>query len=331
MSYTQVKSLIEGANDIVIVQADNPDADSLGSALALEGIIQDINKRPYLYCGVDIPSYLHYLTGWSRVEKELPQKFDLVIIVDASTNTLLEKITSDPRYSKFQTTPKIILDHHVATTDEIEGTTINDPKLSSTGELVFNLCSEVGFKINPDIGESILAAILGDTQGLSNDLATARTFATVAKLIDLEVDRMGLEKRRREFNKFIPDIFKYKAALINKTVLTDTGIAYVEVPQSEINQYSAKYNPAALIHPEMLQVEGIRLGVVFKHYDDGKITAAIRANVDSPIAGELALAFGGGGHKYASGFKITDGRTLSDVKSECLRTAAEMLEKVDED
>ena len=56
----KIKTAIENANDILIIQADNPDGDSLGSALALEQIIGDMGKTPSLYCGVDIPYYLKF-------------------------------------------------------------------------------------------------------------------------------------------------------------------------------------------------------------------------------------------------------------------------------
>src|SRR5438045_3560710 len=50
----QIQGIINGAQRIVILQADNPDGDSLGSALALEQILHEMGKEPLLYCGVDI-------------------------------------------------------------------------------------------------------------------------------------------------------------------------------------------------------------------------------------------------------------------------------------
>src|ERR1039458_1052867 len=80
----QIQKIVTDANNIVIVQADNPDADSLGSALALEQILGDLGKEPYLYCAVDMPTYLRYMSGWDRLNKDLPKQFDASIIVDAS-------------------------------------------------------------------------------------------------------------------------------------------------------------------------------------------------------------------------------------------------------
>ncbi len=63
----KVRTLVDAARHIVVIQADNPDADSLGSSLALEHALGDQGKQVSLYCGVDIPGYLHYLDGWDRV------------------------------------------------------------------------------------------------------------------------------------------------------------------------------------------------------------------------------------------------------------------------
>ena len=69
MSYPEaekIQGILADAQRVVILQADNPDGDSLGSALALEQILGDMGKEPILYCGVDIPQYLRYLPGWDR-------------------------------------------------------------------------------------------------------------------------------------------------------------------------------------------------------------------------------------------------------------------------
>jgi nanoRNase/pAp phosphatase (c-di-AMP/oligoRNAs hydrolase) len=97
------------------------------------------------------------------------------------------------------------------------------------------------------------------------------------------------------------------------------------VPQEEINQYSPLYNPAPLIQADTLQTRGVEVAIVFKTYDSGKVTGAIRCNPSAPIAAGLAERFGGGGHKFASGFKVTDGRRPDDVKKECLELAGKLL------
>ena len=123
-----------------------------------------------------------------------------------------------------------------------------------------------------------MSSILGDTQGLSNELASPLTYRLMADMIEAGVDRPALEELRREFGKMPSEIFRYKAALINRTEFsTDGRLAHVTIPQEEINQYSPLYNPAPLIQGDLLQTTGVAVAIVFKTYSDGRVTGAIRA------------------------------------------------------
>lgn len=336
MSYTEaerVKGIIDAAQKIIVLQADNPDGDSLGSALALEHILGDLGKEVYLYCAVDMPAYLRYLSGWDRVRSEIPKQFDASIVVDASTMTLFERLAQSDQKNWLAAKPCVVLDHHEIVDNLIPfaTVTINDHQRSSTGELIYVLAKQLGWPVTPEAGEFIAASILGDTQGLTNQLARAQTYRVMAELIDSGVDRPGLEEKRREFSKMHPDIFRYKAELIKRTEhAADGRVAYVSVPQNEINQFSPLYNPAPLIQNDMLQTAGVQLAIVFKVYGDGRITAAIRSNPTAPVAARLAEHFGGGGHAFASGFKVTDGRTFDDLKADCVTLAESLLDQIKE-
>lgn len=330
----QVHKLVDAAQTILVIQADNPDADSLGSALALEAVLGDMQKIVQLYCSVDMPSYLRYMAGWDRVSKEFPRDFDLSIIVDASTMTLLDVFQNPQTKGVAASKPCIVLDHHEITDNPIPfaTVTINDGSRASTGELLYILSTELEWKLDTTACEYITSTILGDTQGLTNELATPETYRIMAELLDRGVSRPKLEEIRREFGKMPEAIFRYKARLIDRTELhADGRLAIAVIPQQEINEFSALYNPAPLIQTDMLQTAGVQVAIVLKIYDSGRITAAIRANYGYTIAGTLAEYFGGGGHHYASGFKITDGRTIDTIKSACIDYATTLLDNLQQE
>lgn len=329
----QIKTIVDNANTIVIIQADNPDADSLGSALALEHILGDMGKDPYLYCAVDMPTYLRYMSGWDRIQSELPSNFDASVIVDASTMTLFERLQKSGQQSQLATKPCIVLDHHQTVENQIPfaSVVINDHTRASAGELIYMLTKQLKWQASKEAQEFLMSSILGDTQGLSNQLASADTYRVMAEFIENGVDRPHLEEVRRQYSKMPQEIFSYKADLIKRTGFSHNGkLALVVIPQSEINRYSPLYNPAPLIQNDMLQTLDVQIAVVLKSYTDGRVTAAIRSNAIAPIAADLADHFGGGGHKHASGFKVTDGRAIDDIKTECIREAGKLLGALDE-
>ena len=326
----KITEIVNNAQHIVVVQADNPDGDSLGSALALENILGDMGKQVTLYCGVDVPGYLRYLSGWDRIVNELPNKFDASIIVDASTLSLLEKLEQSGQLNWLGIKPCIVLDHHEKVERVIPFATvmINEYTRSSTGELIFWLAGELSWPVSAAAGEGVMTAILGDTQGLSNQLAKADTYRTMADLTDIGVDRPKLEEQRRELSKMPSEILGYKGVLLQRTdLLFDGRIATITIPQSEINTFSPLYNPGPLVQGDMLQTIGVQVAIVFKQYADGKITGAIRCNPGYGVGAELAEHLGGGGHAFASGFK-TVGRAYTEVRSDCIGYCQDLLQKL---
>ena len=324
----QIQSIVSDNQNILVVQADNPDADSLGSALALEDLLHKLGKNHILYCGVDMPQYLHYMEGWDRVNSEFPKSFDASIIVDASTIVLLEKITSIGAKGWLAAKPCIVLDHHKEVDNAIDfaTATINIPEYSSTTELIYYLAKELEWPLNDENCLYLMAGIIGDTQNLTNDLAKSRTFKTVAEMIDIGVNRAVLEEKRRELSKMPEKIYRYKSELINRTQITDDGaIATVTIPQNEINDFSPLYNPVALIQGDMLQIDGVRAVIVFKDYSGSKITGAIRTISNFPYAGQIASRFGGGGHEHASGFKVLDGTPIDRLKTDVIAYTSALM------
>jgi phosphoesterase RecJ-like protein len=331
--FEKIKEIIDSAQRIVVLQADNPDGDSLGSALALEAILSAQGKDVALYCAVDIPGYLKYLPGWSRVLTELPKNFDASIIVDTSTKSLFEKSIESGQFQWLTTKPCIVLDHHGETANDIEFATVvyNPANTSSTAEVVYDFAKSAYGSIPKEAFDPLMMGILGDTQGLTNQLASAHTYQVMSELIEAGADRPALEELRRQASKMHESIYRYKGQLIERTEFAaDNKIALVSIPQAELNIYSPLYNPGPLIQTDMLQTESVLVGIVFKVYDDGKVTGMIRCNAGAEIANKIAVKFGGGGHGFAAGFKIMGGKPFSEIKSECIAYATELLNNIDQ-
>jgi phosphoesterase RecJ-like protein len=326
----QIKQILETSQKIVVLQADNPDGDSLASALALEQILGDMGKDVYLYCGMDMPAHLHYLTGWDRVNKDLPSQFDTSIIVDTSADSLFEILNNSGQKGWLASKPCIVIDHHMteATVNFAEVMCIK-PAVA-TGEVIYELAKQLEWPLNSEAKNMVAISILSDSLGLMSEGTSARSIHIIGELVEAGVQLAELENRRRELMRKTPDILQYKAKLIERIEYSPDGrVATVTIPWEEIEKYSHEYNPSILVLDEMRLVTGVDLGIAFKVYRDGKITAKIRCNYGKAIGRELAEHFGGGGHPYASGFKIQNGRPLNEVKSECIEFATQLLNNLD--
>ncbi len=328
----KIGELIDGAQRILIMQADNPDGDSLGSALALEQVLGDLGKDPFLYCGMDIPTYLRHLAGWDRVSKEIPGQFDLSIIVDTSSDGLFESLVRSNQRHWVASKPCIVLDHHNVEPSIPYATVVCNHPAVATGEIIFELSNQLNWLRNQYANEMLAVSILADSLGLTTSATTARSIHVIAELVDSGVSIPVLEEKRREMMRKDPEVVHYKGELLQRVeYFNDNQIAIISIPWEEIQQYSPFYNPSMLVIDDMRLTTNTDVAIAFKLYNDGHVTAKIRCNFGKGIANDLAQHFGGGGHAYASGFKITDGRPYNEIKSECIAIASELLDNLDKE
>ena len=327
----QIKQVLAAAQKVVVMQADNPDGDSLASALAFEQILADLGKDVYLYCGMDMPNHLRYLPGWDRVNRDLPSQFDATIIVDTSADSLFEILNVSGQKSWVTSKPCIVIDHHATEATITFATVMCVKKAVATGEVIYELAKQLDWPLNHEAMNMLAISILSDSLGLTSEATTARSIHIIGELVEGGINLAELESERRELMRKSPDILQYKADLIKRiNYSTDGRVATVIIPWEEIEQYSHEYNPSVLVLDEMRFVTGVDIAIAFKVYKDGKITGKVRCNFGKAIGRELAEHFGGGGHPYASGFKIQDGRAISDVKAECIELATQLLDKLEE-
>lgn len=327
--YTKFRDFLEGKNKLCIIQAENPDGDSLGTALALDYLLSD--KEISLYCPVDIPKYLRYFTDWSRVTNEFDYKADGYIIVDTAAEVLLSRLLEDTAIrNRLYSAPVFVLDHH-ETEDDLAFPHESIIEIRpACAELVYRIAKTLEMNIDKNAAEAIFQGILSDTLGLTSDSVTAETFEIAADLTKSGAIIADLEERRREFMKKSPRILDYKADLIKRIDYSlDGALATVHIPWDDIREYSDEYNPNVLILEEMRLVEGVRVAVAVKTYPDGKVTGKIRTAHDTPIAEKIAGYFGGGGHPFAAGFRTYD-TTYDEVIRDLIKIIPELLENVEQ-
>ncbi len=326
--YEKFVEFIKDKQRICIIQAENPDGDSLGSAIALDYILSDTEN--HLYCPVDIPKYLHYFPDWSRVDNDFDYKADGYIIVDTASSILLSKLLDDTAIKNcLYNKPVLVIDHHETEDDlDFPHESIIEP-LPACADLIYKIARANNLPIVKEAACAIYMAISSDTLGLVSASVSADTMRTMAELIDLGANPAELEEQRREFMKKSQRILDYKADLIKRIdYALDGALATIHIPFEEIQEYSDEYNPNVLILEEMRLVEGVVVAIAVKTYPDGKITGKVRTS--KPVAEQIAGYFGGGGHPYASGFRTYD-VSYEEVVADVIKILPELLAECEQD
>lgn len=327
-----VKSFIESADNILVIQADNPDGDSLATSLALEHILGDMGKNVYMYCGVEVPGYLKFLTGWDRVSKEIPMSFDASIIVDTSAVSLLEKLEQSPEKMWVASRPVMVLDHHQEVQCNIPyaSLVVSPMEYASTGEVLYDICKSLDWTMSLQAQEFITQSILSDSLGLTSDIATSNSYRRIADMIDAGVSRSKLEEARRAYSKMDIAVFEYKSDLMKRTeFFSNDSVALTIIPESELFDVGTLYNPGPLINSELMMVNGVKVAIALKIYKN-RATGSIRCTDGASIAHKIADYFGGGGHPFAAGFKIDDfDGNIDALKNNIISKTNELLSQND--
>ncbi len=328
--YDKFTEFLKDKKSICVIQAENPDGDSLGSSIALDYILKDYDVS--MYCPIEIPKYLHYFEDWSRVELDFNFKADGYIIVDTAATVLLSKLLEDTAIrNRLYSAPVFVIDHHETEDDlEFPHDSIIEVR-PAAAELIFEIATQCGLEVDKKAAEALTQAIMSDTLGLTSVAVTARTFEIMAELTRCGADVGVLEEKRREYMKKSQRVFEYKADLIRRVEFhLDGQLATVLIPWEEIEEYSDEYNPNVLILEELRMVEGVKVAVAVKTYPDGKVTGKIRCMGDTRIAESVAGYFGGGGHPYAAGFRTYD-ISYEDIVRDLISIVPKLIEEDERD
>lgn len=331
----ELAELVAQARRIVVIQAKNPDGDSLASALALEAIFGDLKREVELYCETAIPDYLKFLSGWDRVTDVFPKLVDLAVMVDNSSASLVDIYQPGRLPAK---TPLVVIDHHpTAPTIDRARLVINDPTQVATGQLIHRLAKDCQWPISAEAANYLASSILSDSLGLTSQSMAANSapILVLAELVDLGADLPGLHQQRLQRLKISPELVGYKGQLLSRIDWQlDGRLALLMVSHEEIKAISNRYNPTVILD-EMRLVEGVEIAIGFKQYNNDRgqlirVTARIRCFGQTQIAQAVAETFGGGGHPYAAGAKWTgDNLDFDQIKADVCQAVAGQLEQAE--
>lgn len=311
--YQKALELIKSSRYILIITHVNPDADSIGGALALSNyFIENRIKHKIFNVGKNIPRNLEFLNGYSKITDILPPFFDLAISVDCGAYSRLG-INLDKNI------PLINFDHH-ASNENFGTINLLDPKMASTSEIVFDFFKYNELNISKNSAEALYTGIYSDTQALSLPRTTKDTFSKMSHLLDCGVNA-----------SYIAESFLRKDSLAKYRILPkilDSLELHFEGKVASIyaeNEWF-KNTGAKSIDCEQALDMILCIGVVdiafFIRDLNGQCRVSLRSKEHFDVS-KVAEVFNGGGHINAAGCTIYE-RNLDEVKRLVLKEIYEI-------
>ncbi|GAC1600379.1 MAG: bifunctional oligoribonuclease/PAP phosphatase NrnA [Candidatus Saccharimonadales bacterium] len=306
----QLGAAVAAAETILILQPDSPDGDSLGSALGLEEIFGDLGKQVKMYSYKAAEPYLHGLEGHDRVSQDLPKQFDLIVLVDTGSPSLI-KSALEHHFAALTSKPFFIIDHHTSRQNFGFNTTEIVEEAVATSELITRICLELDWPINPSAADKLASALLSDSLGLTTSGTTTKSVEALAELTRRGANLYELYKTKREAGALTTDLLHLKGKLLASVEFYEDGkLAMAEITPDMVARYKDIAEPYTLILNEMQWTKGVELVAVFKNYGD-KINVPLRSTTG--VAADVAEKFGGGGHPNAAAYRCKTPQIRAEI------------------
>jgi phosphoesterase RecJ-like protein len=301
----------------------NADGDGCGSETALARMLAQRGLKVRIVNPTPWPELFNFLLG-DDVRDDTPKgaaalrDIDLLIVLDISDVKRLGSLTDAVRQL---TVPKIVIDHHIASTDPAGSIMLTDVTACATGELVYDLACALDFEITPAIAQGLYAALLTDTGGFRFSNTTPRCHALAADLLATGVQPE--EMYIRVYASAPPGRLRLLADVLSTLGVDEAaGLAWLSMSAGALEKYDVRQEDLDGIVEHARSIAGTRMALFFRDLGYGKVKISFRSTGEVDV-NAFARQFGGGGHARASGALIAG--SLPEVRERVINAARQFL------
>ena len=316
----ELKLLLQNKKNIVITIHRGPDADALGSALALSDVLKQLNHNVTVISPNDYASFLYWMKGNNEVvvfteqtEKaiEITNNADLIFLLDFNDLSRIGEYTETVKNSS---STKIMIDHHQEPNMNDADLVFSDTSSCSTAQLLFEILDGLSFKsmINKDVAECIYAGIMTDTGSFKYSSTTSKTHKVISELIDAGAENSKVHDLI--YDNYSEDRTKLLGYCLNDKlqIFPELNSAIISLTEEELDRFNFKKGDTEGVVNYALAIKGI-IFAVFIAEKEGKVKLSLRSKGDFKVNEIAKKYFSGGGHMNASG-GISDRSVEGTVK-----------------
>ena len=320
-----VTKLFSEKRNIIFIPHSSPDADALGSCLALYHFFKSKNEVNIISPN-EYTEILNFLPGSENIlnyerDKEkcenIFNKGDVIFTLDFNSLGRARNLSS--LISKSSATT-IMIDHH-ENPDNYADITISNSKMSSTCEMVYDfICSIDKSIIDNKIATCIYTGIVADTGSFRFPSTTSKTLKVGSELINHGVNVTEIFEKLH--NNFQFNRLKLLGSTINNFKrISGLPVVYTSITDNDQKVNNFKKGDSEGFVNFGLSVADILCSVLFiEKKDEGLIKISFRSKGDFKVNIFASKYFNGGGHEHASGgisrlsLKETEKKFIKDIK-----------------
>lgn len=297
----EAAALLSGARDVTLLAHVQPDADSLGSALAL-GIAlhrRGVAARVSFAAPDEVPETLRQLDVHGLVvpPAEVPAAPELLVACDAAEPSRLGSLAG--LLDTAVTT--VMIDHHVSNPG-FGDVQVLDADAEATVVLVHRILVALGHPLDVDVARCLYAGLVTDTGGFRRAGPAAHELA--AELVATGFDPEALVRSIMDTHPHA--WLDALGAALQRCVLEPDaadgrGFVHTVIPAADVALFrTAELDSVVDIVRTTAEAE---VAAVLKQVGERRWSGSLRSKGAVDVAA-VAAELGGGGHRMAAGFTV---------------------------
>lgn len=290
--YKQIFKTIKQYENIVVARHVGVDPDAMASQIALRDSIKlTFPEKKVLAVGSGSSkfSFIGKLDKYEELEN------CLLIVVDTPDLKRIDTVNVD----KFDFVIKI--DHHPFI-EEFGGIEFIRDSASSAAEIIMDMIYNTKLKCNKEIAEVLYYGLVSDSNRFLFNSCSADTFDLVSKYMreyNFDLGSLYSKLYLRPLNEV-----RLEGYIAQNMIVTDNCVGYIDITDSIINKYKVDSAAAGNMVNNFNFISEVLVWVtITEDIKNGQIRISIRSR--GPEINGVAERHNGGGHKMASGVKVS--------------------------
>ncbi len=298
------------------------EGDAIGSALSLYTLIRYLGKRARVVTEDPVPDCYRFLPGADIIEPYSKRtsgiRYDCFALVDCSDLGRCGKVAQ----LKVPQACILNIDHHVSNRSFGQANWI-DPGASSCAEQIYVLYKMMRVPLNKTSATLLYVGMLTDTGSFRYSNTTSVTHRACADLLTYGVEP------RKVFHEIYENVPYADLQLLGKVLPAmqrahEGKTIYFEISRTMLPQQKLSFDLSEHVLSFGRQVQGAQVVVFFKENSDPARDVRVNLRSQGVVdVNKIAAAFGGGGHKTASGCTVAG--SLTSVRRRVLAKIRESL------
>jgi bifunctional oligoribonuclease and PAP phosphatase NrnA len=307
----------EGRATVVLSGHVQPDADALGSTLALAEGLRRRGARvlatfpdPFV-----LPASLGWLPGAEGLvpSSAVPGSPDVFVSLDAASPARLGELA----VLLERAGTSIVVDHH-ASNPGFGAVRVVDPGAPATVALVADLLDGLGVTLDERLATCLYAGLAADTGSFRFGNTRPDTHDLAARLLATGIDHAAISQRLFDTAPF--GWLGLLSVVAGRAVLergTGAGLVWTWSSTAEAAEHGLPGEQLEALVDVVRSTEEADVACVLKGQDDGSWSVSLRSRGATDVA-RVAMALGGGGHRAAAGFTSYDDResTVARIRAQ---------------